>query len=70
MSLIARCPVLTQGLQCISGRCGMCNQAIEHNVAMFSERMLKGRLTDLVVKSQKYLKTSACRDGTLKNQPN
>ena len=27
---------LTQGFRCTSSRCGMCNRAVEHNVAAFS----------------------------------
>ena len=35
-SVIARCPQL-RGFWCISGRRGMCNPAVEYNVAAFSE---------------------------------
>ena len=36
LSVIMRCPYL-RGLQYISGRHGMHNRAVEHNVAAFSE---------------------------------
>ena len=36
LSVIARCPQL-RGIRYISGRHGMCNRAVEHNMAAFSE---------------------------------
>ena len=39
LSLIVRCPLL-RGFRYISGRRGMCNRAVEHDVAAFSELFL------------------------------